>query len=131
MSKINRSKPRHDDVPYTMTLPDGRTVFVLVPGKWCARDLSGEVAFKPEAVRLLDRIRVLASDVPAEPTPGLIRTLRQALGMTQRDFGQRIGVDLMTVSRWERGATRPGRESVKALDRLRRAAARKGVTVAA
>ena len=37
----------------------------------------------------------------------------------------------MTVSRWERGAVRPGAEAMKAPDKLKRDAARKGVTIAA
>jgi DNA-binding transcriptional regulator YiaG len=120
-----------DDVPYTMKLPDGQTVFVLVPAKWCERDVSGEIAFKPDAVRFLDKVRVMAMKVPKQPTPGFIRTLREALGLTQAGFGQRLGVDLMTVSRWERGTSRPGRLALKALEELKVAAARQGVTLAA
>lgn len=130
-NKKSGSQDTRDDVPYTMKLPDGRTVFVLVPGKWCERDISGEVAFTPEAVRFLDRIRTLAMKMPKEPTPGFIRTLRQTLELTQQEFGERLGVDLMTVSRWERGTVRPGRESLKALEKLKTTAARKGVTIAA
>ena len=44
-------------IPYTMKLPDGRTVFVEVPGRMAVRDRSGELAFMPEGVRFLDRVR--------------------------------------------------------------------------
>jgi Helix-turn-helix domain len=124
-------QPMTDDVPYTMRMPDGRTLFVLVPAKWCELDVTGELLFKPDAIRFLDRIRVLAMKMPKRPTPGFIRTLRDALGLTQVELGERIGVDSMTVSRWERGAVKPGPAAVKALDKLRRDAGRRGVTIAA
>jgi len=120
-----------EDVPYTMRLPDGRTLFILVPAKWCERDVSGEALFKPEAVRFLDRVLVMAMHMPAKPTPGFIRTLRDALGLTQAGLAQRIGVDKMTVARWEWGKVEPSGKAVKALKKLRRAVGRKGVTVAA
>lgn len=120
-----------DDVPYTMRLADGRTVFVLLRAAWCELDVTGELLFKPDAARFLDRIRVLAMRMPKAPTPGFILTLREALHLTQAELGERIGVDSMTVSRWERGAVKPGPAAVKALDKLRRDAGRKGVVVAA
>ncbi len=128
--KSVRTAPE-DDVPYTMRLPDGRTVFVAIPAEWCGRDVSGETTFTVEAVRLLDRIRVLALRTPKTPTPGHILTLREALGLTQVEFGERIGVDSMTVSRWERGTVKPGPVALKKLEALRRAATRRGVLVAA
>ena len=122
--------PAEQDCPYTMRLPDGRTIYVEVPGKWVTRDRSGEIAFLPQAVKLLDHIRVLAmSTLDRPPTPGYIRTLREALGLTQTQMGERVGVDKMTVARWEWGKVRPGRASLAALDGLRKAATRKGVVV--
>ncbi len=120
-----------EDVPYTMRLPDGRTLFVLLPAAWCERDVTGELLFKPEAARHLDRIRALAMKAPKAPTPGYVRTLREALGLTQKRFGERLGVDAMTVSRWERGTVQPGPAALKALEKLRIAAGRKGITIAA
>lgn len=120
-----------DDVPFTARLPDGRTLFVLVPAKWCELDVSGEVLFKPGAVRFLDRVQALAMKAPARPTPGYIRALREALGLTQQQFGDCIGVDKMTVWRWEKGQLRPRPVSVKAMEKLRREAGRRGVTLAA
>lgn len=126
------AKPEHrDDVPYTMKLPDGRTVFVLVPGKWTHRDVSGEVGFTPDGVRFLDRVRALAMKAPTAPTPGYIVTVREALGLTQAQLADKLSVDPMTVSRWERGTVRPGTDSLKALEKIKTAAARKGITIAA
>jgi DNA-binding XRE family transcriptional regulator len=99
-----------------MRLADGRTVFVEVPGRMVARDRGGELAFTPEGVRFLDRIRALASDMAAPPSPAFITALREAAGITQEELGRRIGRDKLTVSRWECGTLRPSRE---ALTRLR------------
>lgn len=120
-----------DDVPYTMRLPDGRTLFVLIPARWCELDVSREIAFKPDAVRLLDRVRVMAMRMPKAPTSGFILTLREALGLTQTALAERVGVDKMTVARWEWGKVEPSAPAVKALDRLRREAARRGIVIAA
>jgi DNA-binding transcriptional regulator YiaG len=127
-----RGRPRAEsltrpDVPYTMRLPDGRTVFVEVPGRWTTTDRGGEVAFRPEAVRFLDRVRVLAMKLDRPPSPGYITTLREGLGLTQAEVGEKLGVDKMTVSRWERGTLHPSEASLKALEALRRDAVRKGV----
>ncbi len=120
-----------EDVPYTMLLPDRRTVLVLVPAEECERDVSGEILFKPEAVRRLDRVRVMAMNMPQALTPGFIRTLREALGLTQAQLGERVGVDKLTVYRWERGMVKPGPAALKGLGKLRREAVRRGVTLAA
>jgi DNA-binding transcriptional regulator YiaG len=115
-----------------MKLPDGRTVFVEVPGRLVTKDRSGEAAFLPQAVYLLDQVRALAmSALERSPTPGYIVSLRAALGMTQAEFGERIGVDKLTVSRWERGEVRPKSKSVAAIERLRRQATRRGVPIPA
>lgn len=69
--------------------------------------------------------------MPETPTPGMIRTLREALGMTQTALGEKIGVDKLTVSRWERGTMTPSAGAVKKLDALRRKLGRRGVVLAA
>lgn len=132
--KARKGRPRPEalsrpDVPYTMRLPDGRTVYVEVPGRYTAADRGGQVAFLPEGLRFLDRLRALLMQVPGAPSPGYIATLREALGLTQKEFAARLGVDKLTVSRWERGALRPGAASVKAIRRLRDDAARRGVAL--
>jgi DNA-binding XRE family transcriptional regulator len=119
-----------DGVPYTMKLSDGRTVYVEVPAQYVVRDAGGGRTFTVAGVRFLDRVRALAMRTPAAPTPGYLRTLREALGLTQQQFGEFVGVDKMTVWRWEKGQLRPGADSVKAIDAARRAAARKGVLLA-
>lgn len=119
------------DLPYTMRLADGRTLYVEVPGRWVTKDRDGSVAFLPEGVDFLDRIRALAIKLDRPPGPGFITALREALGMTQKEFGERIGVDKMTVSRWERGALKPSDASLAALESLRRQAVRRGVTIPA
>ena len=96
-SRVYDGRAMPEDVPYTMLLPDKRTVFVLVPGRWCGRDVDGALTFKPPAIRLLDRVRALAMRMPRTPTPGFIRVLRQAMRLTQKELGEKIGVDKLTV----------------------------------
>ena len=45
-----------------------------------------------------------------------LRTARRAAGLTQKQLADRLGVESITVSRWERGVTSPS------LPRLRRIA---------
>lgn len=130
-----RLKPRPTpatgpDYPYTMRLKDGSTLFVLVPGKWMSVDRDGSPLFGPDAIRFLDKIQALAMSATSRPpTPGYLATLRVALGLTQREFAERLDVDKITVSRWERGETTPGKEALQAIDRVRREATRKGVVL--
>lgn len=43
---------------------------------------------------------------PAELTSDDILRIRRSLGMSQDQFGDLVGVKMMTVSRWERGFTK-------------------------
>jgi DNA-binding transcriptional regulator YiaG len=133
MMATKRTKPTtiRGDVPFTARLPDGRTLFVLIPAKWCEQDQGGQVLFKPEAARLIDRVQVMAMRTPPQPTPGYVRTLRETLGLTQAELAARVGVDRMTVARWEWGKLRPSRNAAAALDKLRRAVGRRGTAIAA
>ena len=118
------------NLPYTMRLPDGRTLCVEVPGRWVTADRDGTPALLPDGVRFLDRARALFISVAERaPSPGFITTLREGLGLTQKEMGERIGVDKMTVSRWERGTLRPGAASLATIEKLRREAIHKGVTL--
>ena len=95
-------------------------------------ELADALAVLPEGVAFLDRVRALAlSALDSSPGPAYITTLREALGCTQQEFGERIGVDKMTVSRWERGTLKPSEESRKAIEELRHKAVRKGVVLPA
>jgi hypothetical protein len=128
-SRRGRETNGHD-LPYTMKLPDGRTVYVEVPHRYVITERSGEVGFTPAGVRFLDRVRALATPLTAAPSPAYIATLRHALGMTQAQLAQRLGVSKLTISRWERGALKPGPDSLKALSRVAATAKRKGVLLA-
>jgi DNA-binding transcriptional regulator YiaG len=59
--------------------------------------------------------------VPLTPkkTPNPIRKLRIATGMTQPEFAAEFGVSLRTVSRWEKGTTKP---SYDVMDRAKKLA---------
>jgi transcriptional regulator with XRE-family HTH domain len=48
---------------------------------------------------------------------GLIVRARMALGMTQKDLAEMLGVSLRTASRWEGGGSHPDREQVGRLAR--------------
>jgi transcriptional regulator with XRE-family HTH domain len=47
---------------------------------------------------------------------GRLRTARRSVGLTQKQLGEQLGVESVTVSRWERDVTTPS------LPRLRRVA---------
>jgi len=119
------------DKPYVMRLADGRRLAVEVPARWVKHDRGGDVGFTLEGIRFLDRLRSLFSPMDKPPSPGFIRSLRDALDLTQTEFGKRMGVDKLTVSRWERGELRPGKRSLLALQRIRATAIRKGVSLSA
>lgn len=49
--------------------------------------------------------------------PTLIRTLRQRLGLSQRQFGEQLGVVFQTVNNWENGRTQPTRMALMVIRR--------------
>ncbi|MBX6770897.1 MAG: helix-turn-helix domain-containing protein [Chloroflexi bacterium] len=53
-------------------------------------------------------------------TPEQIRELRQALGMSLKEFGEAVGVWGESVWRWEHGRTRPHRLVLRRLWELKR-----------
>ena len=124
-----RTRALAPGVPYAMRLADGRTLFVEVPARMATRDRGGEVAFTPEGVRLLDRLRALASDVGPSPSPAFLATLRAAMGLTQEQLAKRIGVHKLTVSRWECGTLHPSAEAVERLRALAREMKHAGVAL--
>jgi putative transcriptional regulator len=51
-----------------------------------------------------------AGGVPSDDQlSGVIRFMRQQLGMTQEELAQALGITVGTVSRWEKGRFRPSR----------------------
>ena len=118
------------DVPYMMKLSDGRRVYVEVPGRWTVRERGGVIAFTLEGARFLDRVRALMIKAEGPPSPGYLISLREALGFTQAELGRRIGVNKLTVSRWERGELRPSAASLGTLRGLRNRSIKHGVLLA-
>ncbi len=49
-----------------------------------------------------------------------IKELRKKLKFTQVEFGGILGVDVITVSRWERGEQRPRSGHIRKMERLER-----------
>jgi putative transcriptional regulator len=47
----------------------------------------------------------------------LIRTLRLRLGLSQRQFGEQLGVVFQTVNNWENGRTHPTRMALMVIQR--------------
>jgi DNA-binding transcriptional regulator YiaG len=113
-----------------MALPDGRTIFVEVPARMATRDRCGELAFTPEGGRLLDRVRALAMEPGATPSPAYLAALRESLGLTQAQLGHRIGRDRLTISRWECGSLHPGPDALERLYALARKMKQAGVVLA-
>ena len=126
---IKPDRGKSSGFPYTLRLADGRTVAVEVPPAMVVKDRGGDVAFTPAGVRFIDRVRVLFLPMRPDPTPGFVRTLRGALGMTQGQFAEAVGIDKMTVFRWEKGSLRPSPASVRRIERLRAKGVRRGVLV--
>ena len=54
-------------------------------------------------------------------TKGEIRVLREAMQLSQADFGRLFGVHAMTVSRWERDLLRPTPYQLALMQEFRRA----------
>jgi DNA-binding transcriptional regulator YiaG len=129
-----RGRPRRPeldaaDLPYTMKLADGRTVYVEVPGRMVTRDRSGETAFTPEGVRFLDHVRALATNLEGMPSPAFITALREAAGMTQEELGRRVGRHKLSVARWEWGTLHPDAEALERLRKLTRELKSAGVVL--
>ena len=72
--------------------------------------LNWETSKVEPLARLMPRIVRFLGYHPWTP-PGSVadrlRTARRALGLTQRDLGQLLGVDTATVPSWEAGRHRP------------------------
>ena len=51
-----------------------------------------------------------------------IKEIRKRLRYTQKELAEDVGVDQVTVNRWENGARRPSKLAVRQLERLQRKA---------
>jgi type I restriction enzyme M protein len=51
-------------------------------------------------------------------TPKRLKALRRRLKLTQKELGEKIGVHVVTVTRWETGAFEPSGLAVEKLDQL-------------
>ena len=115
------------DLPYVLPTDEGMLALRL-PARWLRADRSGEPLLLPPAVRALDRLRALFAN-RGTLTPGFIVSLRGAMGLTQAEFGRKVGVSKMTVSRWECGRMSPGGAAINRLRQLQRTAQREGVCI--
>jgi putative transcriptional regulator len=114
--------------PHTITLADGRLLFVELPATAMRPARHGDgLRLTPDGARLLDQLRAAAEDLPGKPTPGRIKALRTALRLTQTALASKLGVTALTVSRWERGQVAPNPQATNRLRRLRDAAVKSGL----
>ena len=112
-----------------LTLRDGRKVYVDIPADWVACDAHGEMLLLPPAVQMLDKIQALAQPIEGIPSRGHIFALRDALGLTQKALGEAVGVNKLTVLRWERGEIKPSAASAKRLRQIQNSATKRGVVI--
>lgn len=49
-----------------------------------------------------------------------IKELRKGLGLSQTAFSKLISVEWLTVSRWERGVTKPSRLALEKIEQLKK-----------
>ena len=60
-----------------------------------------------------------SADTPAGlDLPARVRRLRRDLNLTQEQFGERIGVSVITIHRWETGQSRPRRLAIARLQEM-------------
>lgn len=55
---------------------------------------------------------------PAPLDPALLRTFREAAGVTQAEAAKQAGVHIQTYMRWERGETEPTFGEARALAKM-------------
>jgi DNA-binding transcriptional regulator YiaG len=118
------------DLPYSIPFEEGGMLAILLRAAWLKADRSGQPLLLPPAVRAIDQLRAVFSASGAM-TPGFIVSLREAAGLTQEQFGRKLGVTKMTVSRWECGRMQPSSELVVSIRRLQSQARRHGVKIGA
>jgi DNA-binding transcriptional regulator YiaG len=116
------------ELPYVIPFGENGMLAISLRAQWLKVDRSGQPLLLPPAVRAIDRLRALFG-AQQTLTPGFIVSLREAMGMSQEEFGRRLGVSKMTVSRWERCRMRPGESNIAAIRSLQARARREGVRI--
>ena len=116
------------ELPYVISFGHNAMLAISLPPAWLKADRSGRPLLLPPAVRALDRLRAVFTALE-KLTPGFIISLREAMGLTQEEFGRKLGVTKMTVSRWECGRMRPGPSRVAAIQHLQLQVRREGVKI--
>lgn len=116
------------DLPYVMSLGADSMLAISLKAAWLRADRSGKPLLLPPAVRALDRLRAVFTR-QKEMTPGFITSLREAMGLPQLEFGRKLGVSKMTVSRWECGRMRPSPATAAAILKLQAVARQEGVRI--
>jgi DNA-binding transcriptional regulator YiaG len=116
------------DLPYVLPFGEHGMLAISLRAAWLKADRSGRPLLLPPAVRALDRLRALfmAQEVM---TPGFIVSLREAMGLTQEQFGRKLRVSKMTVSRWECARMRPSSAMTAAIRNLQANARREGARI--
>jgi DNA-binding transcriptional regulator YiaG len=116
------------DLPYVVSFGESGMLAITLRAAWLKPDRSGQPLLLPPAVRALDRLRAMFT-AQRQITPGFIISLREAMGLTQEQFGRRLGVTKMTISRWECGRMRPSPSTAAAIRRLQVRAQHEGVKI--
>jgi DNA-binding XRE family transcriptional regulator len=116
------------DLPYIMPLGERGMLAISLRADWLKPDRSGRPLLLPQAVRALDRLRAVFA-AQDQLTPGFIFSLREAMGLTQEQFGHKGGVSKMTVSRLECGKMRPSASMAAAIRNLQARARCEGVKI--
>ena len=116
------------DLPYVVSFGEGGLLAINLRAAWLKADRSGQPLLLPPAVRALDRLRAVFA-AQERLTPGFITSLREAMGLTQSELAEKVGVSKMTVSRWECGRMQPGPAMANAILKLQAEARRDGVKI--
>ncbi len=106
------------------SFPEGRVAARVPMGR---DSRTGELVYTATALRTLDRLRALLQQAGELSTPGHLRSLREALGLTQQEMASKLAVSMQTVSRWERGESRPRSSALGRLRTLQRSTRRHGI----
>jgi DNA-binding transcriptional regulator YiaG len=116
------------DLPYIVPFGESGMLAITLRAAWLKPDRSGQPLLLPPAVRALDRLRAMFT-TQEQITPGFIISLREAMGLTQEQFGRKLSVTKMTVSRWECGRMRPSPSTAAAIRNLQTRAKHQGVKI--